>query len=127
LLNINAVSYQTTMLHFTADSASPPSETARHIGFKIWNENLYVTSSDGVSTESTDTLIDIIGGTQYTRFRIEFDPGVSAKFYVDDVLKATHSTYIPGPGLLMLNMGIKTGAGVNRRIDIGRFFVEREY
>lgn len=33
--------------------------------------------------------------TVFHKFRIVYDSGVSVKFYIDDVLVATHSTYLP--------------------------------
>jgi len=56
--------------------------------------NLYAKTSIA-GTGHTETAITGITLTNWNTFRIEFDPGVDAKFYVNGTLKATITTNLP--------------------------------
>ncbi len=56
--------------------------------------NWYAVSSNGSSEESTDTGIAI--NTTPKNFKIVWENSGSIKFYINGVLKATHTTYVPG-------------------------------
>ena len=84
---------------FNSDPTLTATPAAAHAGFRydttadgtaFWRTSTH----DGATQEVQTTTVAIAANTKY-RLRIEF--GVSdVKFYVDDVLVATHSTNIPG-------------------------------
>ena len=109
-----------------AESSSDPtltivtdlSITGRHVGFiRDWEGNLYASTADG--TTQTKTAITGITITNKTTYRIEYTAGVSALFYVDDVLKTTITTNLPSgaTNLPQLRMTAK-GISPNGRIRI---------
>lgn len=81
----------------TTDAASPyeiiEAQTRRHVGVKVVNNSLYGTVADG-STEST-LLLGTIAADTTTRIRIDYIPGVEARFYLDEVDKGTITTNLP--------------------------------
>ncbi len=86
----------------------------RHIGFFVGRDNkLYSSNADG-----TNQTINEIAGITFTNendYRIVFTSGVSAKFYVNNVLVATHTTNLPSgatnPPVMTFGgfVGINTG------------------
>jgi hypothetical protein len=127
IVNFTSITLVTCWLRLTWNTTDPPSETTDHIGFKIVNADLYASSADGTTQELTDTLVDLVAGAQLTRLKIEFTRGESAKFYVNDVLKATHSTNLPLQDHLSLQIQIRTGEAVGKGIRVGRILVEKVY
>ena len=70
-------------------------DTVKHAGFKIINGRVWCSSSDGANQETTDTGIDLLKGETKSFIVTSPDAGVSYKFYIEDVLVATHTTYLP--------------------------------
>ena len=71
-----------------------PSDTQKHIGWKISGDKLYASNADGTTQKTTEvkTL------SQHNQVDLYFENDVGAgevRFYVDHVLAATHSTNIP--------------------------------
>lgn len=119
---------QTTFLHYTGSGGSPPSETENHFGFKIINARVWVSSADGSVQEITDTAVDLPSGYQLTTLRAVVNPGTDCKFYVNGVLKATHSTRLPDVAdNYKLNMGITTNENAGKTLNLGRVLIEAEY
>jgi len=70
------------------------SVTARHTAFiNDKDGNLYASCADG--TTQTTSQITGITTTAEHEYRVIFDTGSNAKFYIDDVLKATLTTNLP--------------------------------
>jgi hypothetical protein len=66
----------------------------RHIGFVVGRDNkLYASNFNG--TNQTITDISTVTHTNENYYRIIYTAGVSAKFYVNDILLATHTTNLP--------------------------------
>ncbi len=68
--------------------------TDRHIAFFIQDGTLYASNADG----TTQTKTDITSGitiTNNNNYRIIWDNGTNIKYYVNDSLKATHTTNLP--------------------------------
>jgi len=118
----NAVAY----LHESQSLTAPPSETANHFGFKILNGDIFASNADGTTQKITDTLVDLAAGSQHTPLRVEVAQGVNAKFYVNGVLKVTHTENLPPAGQYRLNMGVTTNEAANKYMRIGRVAYERE-
>lgn len=59
------------------------------------------TSGGGGTTDHTEVEITGITLTNENRYRVEFDPGSAARFYVNGVLKATITTTLPNSGSVL--------------------------
>ena len=123
---LEKVTTQNAFLHLTKTTAMPPTETEHHVGFKLVNGDLYASSGDGSVQEITDTTINLASGNQFTRLKVVLLPGTNAKFYVNGVLKATHTTRLPTQNYTHLNMGIATTDAFRSEIELGRVLIERE-
>ena len=127
--NCSSVSAQTVIMVLTTATTVPTAiATEKHIGFKIVNADLSATSGDGAASEATDTAIDITTAAVLKRFRMVFTPGTSCLFYVDDILKATHSTNLPAAAddLYLAIMETSTAAAI-KTLTAGRVLIERMY
>jgi hypothetical protein len=72
----------------------PPSLTAHHVGFKVLNGAIYATNADGTTEKATDTGITY--DAQWNTRRLWFVVRSGAiDYYVDDVLKVTHTANLP--------------------------------
>lgn len=65
----------------------------RHFGFAISGSSLYGEAADG--TTSSQTLLQTIAAATTYELEAIINPGVSVEFYVDGILKGTHTTNIP--------------------------------
>lgn len=107
-----AGSVETTYLYFQSPVNWPALDNDEHIGFLIVTGRIWSHSSNGANHEHTDSTIDTSNGVQRTRLKIIFIKGTSAKFYINDVLFATHTTYIPtlsSPALCMYTLNGANG------------------
>lgn len=77
-------------------------QTVDSCGFTVdTSGNLYAKTSDG-GVGHTETQIAGITLTNMNTYRIVFNPGVDAKFYVNGVLKATITTNLPNGATVIL-------------------------
>lgn len=65
------------------------------------------TSGGGGGSDHTEVEITGITLTNANTYRIEYNPGVNTKFYVNGVLKATITTTLPNSGLVEIGFGGK--------------------
>ncbi len=109
--------------------ADPPSETEHHFGWKIVDGDLYAYASnaDGTTQEITDTTVDLASGMQRTRLKMVFNPGTDCKFYVNDVLKVTHTLNLPTREYYRLHFHLKMTGTIYRSIKLGRVLIEKEH
>ena len=84
-----------TFICFTNDSTQPPSETAKHVGFKFVAGDIYATSADGTTQTQTDTGVNLMNPTYNYRLRIEWTFRTDIRFYINGNLVATHPTNLP--------------------------------
>jgi hypothetical protein len=70
------------------------------------------TANAGGTTNHTETEITGITLSSKNLYRIEFNPGVNVKFYVNGVLKATNTTNLPS-GAVEINWGFGSANAVN--------------
>lgn len=73
----------------------------RYIGLRQDGATVYFVTKDGTTEEATDVTSEVgnLTNTNEVRaFDFVFTAGSDAKFYVNGVLKATHSTNIPATG-----------------------------
>lgn len=116
-------------LYFTPYTASPPSDTADHFGFRIADNGvLYATNAHDGTQKQTSTGITLTTTMQRRSFRAELTEGINCKFYVDNVLKVTHTENLPTYTYYHLNMGneVITGSGAPH-LYLGRVLIEAEY
>ncbi len=102
-------------------------ETQNHFGFKLVNADLYAINGNGTAQTSTDTGVDLALGDQLTRLRVELNRGTDCKFYVNGVLKVTHTTNLPIVTDFRLLRYITTNTAALKELEVGRVLIEKEY
>jgi len=127
LTYLGALTTQNIWLRLVNEASDPPSETQDHFGWKIISGDLYASNADGSTQTITDTGVDLALWEQFTRLRMVVDPGVDIKFYVNDVLKATHTTNLPALADYLVQLQIRTLAEVIRQVGVGRMLVQKVY
>jgi len=78
----------------TPDLPTTSALTDRHIGFFLVDEVLYASNANGTNQTTTDVTQGSTL-TQYNSYVIEYIAATSAKFYINGVLVATHTTNLP--------------------------------
>ena len=93
--------------------AVPPVDTNEHGGFKIINGVVYASNADGVTEKVTNTGVTIPtwGGAT---FEIRGVGGNTIKFYVNGVLKATHTENLPANNNYCLILILKNTVAAGR-------------
>jgi sulfur carrier protein ThiS len=106
-----------------------------HFGFRFLNGEIYGTTGNGAAPEGTQTLLDLnelwapaSGGAQMLLEAV-FTPGSDVKFYINNVLRGTITTTLPG-GWMWAGHGIcaiikSTGSGT-KYIELGDFMMLQE-
>lgn len=100
-------------------------------GFKVVSGALYAFWLAGPLENSVEytQLITGVTITSYHIYRVEYDPGVSIKFYVDDVLKYTASANLPdttwGTGAFC-GIEIKNLVAVDKKILVSQVYFTAE-
>jgi hypothetical protein len=91
-----------------------PTDTDSHFGFKVISNTLYATNAYGATQTSTDTGVAV---SQYGVWDLYMKhSGTEIKFYVNNVLEATHTTNIPVSVSLYPLMYIINTAAVDKDI-----------
>lgn len=107
--------------------ADPPSETVDHFGWKIIDDSIYASNADGTTQKITDTGVDIKTGGQLLHLRVDVLVGVSCKFYIDNVLKVTHTDNVPNDFSYFLHVYLKTTDSNQIIFGLGRAYIEKDY
>lgn len=68
---------------------------AKHVGFFVQDSDIYASVANG-TTQTRVGVTSTVTMTNLNDYQIDFDSGVSAKFYVNGTLVATISTNLPG-------------------------------
>jgi len=93
----------------------PPSLTSKHLGWKVINKRIWASSADGTTEEATDTGIDYTGAWATHKLYILWYAANEVRFYIDDTLRATHTTHLPVAGdNHYVYISIKNTSAVNR-------------
>jgi len=71
----------------------PGTLTAKHAGFKIINKRIWATNADGSTEKATDTGVDW-ADLGYAQLEM-VGTGTGIKYYINGVLKATHTENLP--------------------------------
>ncbi len=127
LFSLLGISAQNIWIRFAETAADPPSETDEHFGWKIIGADLYASNADGTTQKITDTGVNVVAGDQRTRLRVVVDLGVDIKFYVNDVLKVTHTDNLPAETKLYFHTHVRVTTTDYRAVHLGRILVEKEY
>ena len=125
-----AVTTRTVLLHFAYTNVSPPNPAFPHMGFKIVNGDIFASSAGMAGEKLDDTGVnENPAAIEQVRLKVVFDPGVSLKFYVNDVLKITRLTDLPANGNVnyMFNEGVTTNAAAVRYLYLGRHLIQIPY
>lgn len=88
-----------------ADIYDTNSATVNTARFLISTSTLYAVTATGAANTNTDISSGITTSSWHT-YEIFFTPGTDCKFYVDGVLKATHTTNLPASGTGILAFGV---------------------
>ncbi|MBA7527590.1 hypothetical protein ES705_19766 [subsurface metagenome] len=127
LLSLLDISAQNIWIRFAETDSDPPSETDEHFGWKIIDADLYASNADGTTQKITDTGVNLVAGDQKTRLRVVVNPGVDIKFYVNDVLKVTHTDNLPNEPKLYFHTHVRVTTAAYSAVHLGRILMEREY
>lgn len=115
-------------LHFyMQESNSTPPTTGNHFGFYTSGDQIYASNADGTTQQTTSTAVGLSTGEQRTRLKAVVNPGTDVKFYVNDVLKVTHTTNLPANGNYRLTIGVKTGNNTQRDLQVNRVLIQKNY
>lgn len=117
----------TALLVLLGDDGVLPDETYEHFGFKIINGDIYATNAEYDTQKITDTGVNVAAGYQFLRLKVVVNPGVDCKFYVNDVLKVTHTEHLPTETGFYHIMGITTAENVVKAMVLGQFTLEKAY
>jgi len=123
---LSYVTAQRIWLRFESSVADPPSETVSHFGWRIDDGAVYASNADGTTQQLTDTGVALATGVQRTRLKVILTPGSKCEFYINDILKATHTANLPTAGHYYLHFQIRTLEAVAKAVDIGLMSVEKE-
>ena len=91
-------------------------EVQRHIGFFVENGVLYASNANGSNQTKTDITSGITIGANNI-YRVEWDASTNAKFFVNDVLKATHTTNRPTTNSIKMQIGFDNGTSGSQEAD----------
>ncbi|GAI59522.1 unnamed protein product [marine sediment metagenome] len=127
LLSLDSNTAQNIWVRFADTTLDPPSETTKHFGWKIIDADLFASNADGITQKITDTGINLESGPQKTRLRAVVNPGIDIKFYVNDVLKVTHTVNLPDENHYYFHTQVRVTAPTFRTTYLGRILIEKEY
>jgi hypothetical protein len=104
----------------------PPTDIGRHVGFIVLSGEIYTSSGNGTNGTAYDTGLTL---GVYTRLRIEYTPGTSCEFYINETLVKTLTTTLPSAGDSYLTVGIEddSASSADKAVYLGRIYLEKEY
>lgn len=117
-----------TWLRMEVNFTDPPNETATHFGWRITGKRISASNADGSNRTMTDTGIDVsYPSYDRLRLRMNFIPGEKIEYYINNILKATHTTNLPTISDPLLHFQIRTLEGALKEVLLGRVIIAREY
>jgi hypothetical protein len=116
-----------TWLRLDNGTTDPPEDTTAHFGWKIDGSHIICSNGNGTNQTATDLYPSpqLTPGFQRTRLKAVLTPGTDCKFYLNDVLKATHTTNLPTQASYYLIIHFYSGAAGIQSINLGRVLVEK--
>lgn len=102
------------------------SDTARYFGFKVVNNNLYAVNRNG-GTETSTQITGVVLG-QHHNYKAIMVSATNIKFYVDNVLRATHTTNLPASTTSFMNYySITSTVGGSRTLWVANSLFVQDY
>lgn len=115
----NYISYLLFGGNGTAPTQATGAYTVKHMGFILDGTKIYASNADG--TTQTTTELTGVTLTATNVYRVVQDSGTNIKFYVNGVLKATHTTNLPSGASsdIAMTVGVHNDSGdsTDRRIN----------
>lgn len=95
--------------------------TTAHVGFMFANNGSTIKASVANGTSQSSSTLSINTPSNFHHYGIDYNTGVNAKFYVDEVLVATITTNLPSGNnrYTPLKMIVTTIAGPGSFLDVG--------
>ena len=121
LLNTN---YAEGFIGMTPNDTGVPllTYTDKHCGFILVKsaseDTIYASNADGTTQTKTD--LGVTAAAQWHHLRIESDTAGNVYFYVDNVLKATHTTNL-NPDAMTWKISIKNNAAADNKVYFENF------
>ncbi|MGA2670132.1 MAG: hypothetical protein ABSF21_01750 [Dehalococcoidia bacterium] len=100
------------------EALAPLSDIGRHGGFKIINGEIWATTGDGTAETATDTGLNIAAAWSGRTIDVRGITNTSIQYYIDGVLKATHTTNLPSASNYRIAFEIKNTNAINQGIRI---------
>jgi hypothetical protein len=118
---------QLAFLTISTSLTDPPVEEHNSFGFRISSgASIFATNGNGSNSTVTDTTDDVSTGP-FIRLKAVYTVGTNIKFYVNDVLRVTHTTNLPSNGDNRVILYLKTEAATNKELHLGRILIQRTY
>ena len=124
---LSAITANKVWLYFCYPTGNPPYDEDDSVGFKIVNGEVFANNGDNIDKTQTTTGITLSAGNQNTRLKFVFTPGTNCKFYVNDVLKVTHTTRLTTKDQMRIYLGIQTTAEAAKTASFGRILIKKAY
>ena len=115
---------RTIYLLISEDNALPPDLTKNCAGFKVDGWRVYAVSGDGSATQETDTGIDLLAYSQFTRLRIYVKISKYVVFWVNGKFVGLHETNVPSKTAYYIILAIESKDGNARRFDAGEILIK---
>jgi hypothetical protein len=90
-----ATAFELWLCEYSAVLGAPPVVTTSHVGFFANATAIYATNAAGAAQTITTTGVAISDAVQFLNLKAVWTYGTDIKFYVNGVLKVTHTTNIP--------------------------------
>jgi hypothetical protein len=122
-----ATTDQLAFLTISTSLTDPPAESHNSFGFRISSgASIFATNGNGSNSTVTDTTDDVSTGP-FIRLRAVYTVGTDIKYYVNDTLRATHTTNLPSNGDNRAILYLKAEAAANKELHLGRVLITRTY
>lgn len=119
LSNRNLVQSASTIWAGIFRNVTAPSDTAIHAAFKIIDGRIYASCADGTTQTITDTGNTTLATGAYGRVNLLIVATTTTlKYYIDEVLVATHTTHVPNSVLGRIILHIENSAAVDQKIRV---------
>jgi hypothetical protein len=100
--------------------SEPPAILDAMWGWKLVGTRLHAINADGANNNDTDTAIDLPTAYGNIVLKTIFTPGANIKFYKDDILIATHNTFLDTDGWFVIYICMQNTDGLSHQTWIGR-------
>jgi len=107
----------------------PPIDTEQHVGWKVEaaNSNVWASSGNGTNNSLTDTGIVLTNAAyMWNSLKLVWTVGTDCKFYIDNVLKATHTLYLPTQDDYQFHIHLRSPSqAIDQWFNFSRILIER--